>query len=554
MKENVIFDIQPSEPSRTKYMMTSAISSCDTPQHTYEDPDASVPALTDGSQSEVKVKPVPHPRSKLKPNAQFNNSNNNKTVVDGSSNATNSQNSEFPAHYKRPRPVRPAPRPPMTSSKPTAAVDGSNLHYMCSDTEPAVTSYIESRCSSISSMRQTLVSPALSEEPGYLFGTYNAMATVPDRPAVPPRASLPCSASVQKTSPSQTRPPPPTFNPPPPPSIRIPAESVYSEIEYPSYLELLIEDDHKMEQRKSTPRSERCYQNSFFSSYQQTTKDTEEINGMLRWLKIMSESDYMTPSLYGLSIEEEIRLFDRRAMNVMQALRLYNILMRKRKEILQNHISEFTSISDSLDNVQKKRKTMSIAGGTTGAVGGVTAVVGIALAPMTMGASLIATAVGAGMVASAGGMGAHAAKAKNKNVNRMTLEKLVNDYMANVVDIEHCLDFILSGMNELRRHDLIRLQRAGAQPDALKMAHLSQSVLRSNMNNGGRTSVAHTAGMSSQRLLQAFAKEMDQYFKVKDSQKLKQSTKSKFSDRVRLLAQNLQGELDHLNHMWEMFW
>ncbi|KAM7386523.1 hypothetical protein PAMA_009230 [Pampus argenteus] len=280
---------------------------------------------------------------------------------------------------------------------------------------------------------------------------------------------------------------------------------------------------------------------------------SQEINGMLRWLKRLSESDHMTP-FYGLSIQEEVRLFDQRAMNVKHALYLYNILMRKRKEILQNHISEFTSISDSLDNVQKKSKSMSIAGGTTGAVGGVTAMAGIVFAPMTMGISLIATAVGAGMVASAGGMGAHAAKAKKKNVNRMALEKLVSDYTANVVDIEHCLDFILSGMNELRRHDLIRLQRAGAQPDALKMGHRSHSVLRSNMNNGGRTFVAHTAGMSSQRLLQAFAREMDQYFKAKNRQKLKQSTKSRFSGRVRLLAQNLQDELDHLNHMWDMFW
>lgn len=236
-----------------------------------------------------------------------------------------------------------------------------------------------------------------------------------------------------------------------------------------------------------------------------------------------------------------------------QALRLYNLLMMKRNEILQGHISEFTSIADSLDKVQKKSKTMGIAGGTTGAVGGVTAVVGIALAPMTMGASLIATAVGAGMVASAGGLGAHSAKASNNIVNRTTVEKLVNDYMANIVDMEHCLDFILSAMNELRRHDLARLQRAGAQTDAVKMAHLSQSVLMSNMNNSRRTSVTHTAGMSSERLLQAFVKEMNQYFKVKDGQKLKQSTKIKFSGRVRLLAQNLQDELDNLNRMWEMF-
>lgn len=240
-------------------------------------------------------------------------------------------------------------------------------------------------------------------------------------------------------------------------------------------------------------------------------------------------------------------------MNVQKALRLYNLLMMKRNESLRDLIAEFSSISGSLDKMQKKTKTMGIAGGTTGAVGGVTAVLGIALAPMTMGASLIATAVGAGMVASAGGMGAHAAKANKKIVNRMRVEKLVYDYKGNIVDLEQCLDFILSGMNELRRHDIARLQRAGAQPDALKMAHLSQSVIRNNMNNDRKASVAHTGGMSSEKLLQAFAKEMDQYFTENEGQKLKKSNKSRFSGRVRLLAENLQDELDHLNRMWEMF-
>ncbi|XP_070704742.1 apolipoprotein L6-like [Pempheris klunzingeri] len=268
---------------------------------------------------------------------------------------------------------------------------------------------------------------------------------------------------------------------------------------------------------------------------------------MLRWLKRVSKSDFMAPSVYGLSIEEEMRSFSQRATNVRKALRLYNLLMMKRNESLRDAIAEFSSISCSLDKMQKKTKTVNVAGGTTGAVGGVTAVLGIALAPMTMGASLIATAVGAGMVATAGGIGIQAAKANKTIANRMTVEKLVCDYKANIVDLEHCLDFILSGMNELRRHDIARLQRAGAQPDAMKVAHLSRSVFLDNISG------ARTGGLSSERLLQAFAKEMDQYFTENEGQKLKKSNKSKFSGRVRLLALNLQDELDHLNCMWEMF-
>ncbi len=264
----------------------------------------------------------------------------------------------------------------------------------------------------------------------------------------------------------------------------------------------------------------------------------------MRWVKKqISVKSFLSLSLY--------RSFNERAMNVRKALRLYNLLMMKRNESLRDLIAEFSSISCGLDKMQKKTKTMGIAGGTTGAVGGVTAVLGIALAPMTMGASLIATAVGAGMVASAGGMGAHTAKANKKTVTKMRVEKLVYDYKENIVDLEHCLDFILSGMHELRRHDIARLQRAGAQPDALRMAHLSQSVITNN--NDRRASVMHTGGMSSEKLLQAFAKEMDQYFTENKGQTLKKSNKSRFSGRVRLLAENLQDELDYLTYMWEMF-
>lgn len=244
------------------------------------------------------------------------------------------------------------------------------------------------------------------------------------------------------------------------------------------------------------------------------------------------------------------RSFEQKAADLRKALHLYNLLMMKRNESLRDNLAEFSSISSSLDKMQKKKKTMGIAGGTTGAVGGVATVLGIALAPVTMGTSLIATAVGAGMVASAGGMGAHTAKqAKKKNVTRTAVEKLVGDYLLNIMDVEHCLDFILSMMSELRRHDLPRLQRAGVQTETLKLAHLSQSVIRSR-NSVRKVSAS---GMSSERLLWVFAKELDQYFTENHGQKLKTSCRSRFSGRVRLLAENLQDELDRLNCMWEMF-
>ncbi|XP_034449582.1 uncharacterized protein LOC117766560 [Hippoglossus hippoglossus] len=590
----------PPKPPRKSLMMKYVITgSYEVPQPTYVDPDTTTPDATDENQSEVKVRPVPRPRSKVFPRAP-SQTDNTVDPADKTSNAANevsSQHSEESA--ERPRPVRPPPRPPLakcwTASKLTPVVDGEN-QYMSSNIEPNVkppaigaerkqklcperperperpplpTIYYD-RSSSLKekpskeiltqedttySNQQTPDLLSFSEEDENLCGTYGEMATDgTDRPAVPPRlrqSSLPCSYSEFDTVSLQSRPPPPPFNPPSPPlSTGSSSDSFYSELEHRPYLDVLPEDEDKLIHRRSTSSPGQAYQSRCFSSGQQTSKETDDIIGMLRWLTRVSKPSYMTPSLYGLSIEEEIRSFDQRAKDVSKALRLYNLLLMKRNETLHKVITEFICISNSLDKMKKKAKTMGIAGGTTGAVGGMTAVLGIALAPVTLGASLIATAVGAGMVASAGGMGAHTAKANKKIVKKMQVEKLVYEYKSDIVDVEQCLDFILLGMNELRRHDIGRIHRAGAEPDALRLAHLSQTVLNNNMSKGRRSSAAHP---SSEMLLLAFAKELDQYFTDEASQKLRKSSKSRFSGRVRLLAKNLQDELEYLNHMWEMF-
>ncbi|KAI9526390.1 hypothetical protein NQZ68_039810 [Dissostichus eleginoides] len=540
---------KPSSPTST------ITSSNDVTQSPYEDVN---PTVTDGSHSDVNVKPVPRPRSRIQPKSEHNNNNNTVDSSDTTSDTTDAESSQLnerPADFKTPRPVRPSSRPPlskyMTSRKPTTAVYGGN-HYMISQYEPNV------RTAAVSPERKP-PSPGPARPPppciDYARRSQMKLPSVkkvtysPDRPAVPPRiwaSSLTRSKSMPETSPTQTRPPPPCFTPPPPPSINTDSESMYSEIEH--YLDVLPEDEDKITVTSDRP----TFRSQSGISTSPSTDDKEDIIGMCRWLKRVSKSDCMAPSLYGLSIEEEISSFNERAMNVKKALRLYNLLMMKRSDCMKNIIKEFSAISESLDKMQKKTKTMDIAGGTTGAVGGVTAVLGIAFAPMTLGASLIATAVGAGMLASAGGMGAHTAKTnKKKVVNRMTVEKLVHDYKGNVVEPELCLGFILSGMNELRRHDIARIQRAGAQTDALKVAHLAQTVF--NMNYDRRSSVPHTGGMASERLLLAFAKDIDLYFTEKEGQKLKKSINSKFSGRVRLLSENLQEELNQMIRLWEKF-
>lgn len=96
----------------------------------------------------------------------------------------------------------------------------------------------------------------------------------------------------------------------------------------------------------------------------------------------------------------------------------------ERAEVLWHSVITLHAIADDISNFHQKAKIAGITGGTTTAVGGVTAIAGLALAPFTFGASLVITAVGVG-VATAGGI-TSASAAISDNVNNMHDRKKVS--------------------------------------------------------------------------------------------------------------------------------
>lgn len=118
-----------------------------------------------------------------------------------------------------------------------------------------------------------------------------------------------------------------------------------------------------------------------------------------------------------------LRSFTILADKVQRGLRVFNKVFMERAEVLWQSVITLHAIADKISDFHQKAKIAGITGGTTTAVGGVTAIAGLALAPFTFGASLVITAVGVG-VATAGGI-TSASAAISDNVNNMHDRKKV---------------------------------------------------------------------------------------------------------------------------------
>lgn len=101
------------------------------------------------------------------------------------------------------------------------------------------------------------------------------------------------------------------------------------------------------------------------------------------------------------------------AEKVQKGIRVFNKLFTERAEGLWQHVIDLNGIADGLDKFNKRTKIAQITGGSTSAIGGVATIAGLALAPVTMGTSLIVTAVGLG-VATAGGLTSASAGISNQ--------------------------------------------------------------------------------------------------------------------------------------------
>ncbi|XP_049923695.1 uncharacterized protein si:cabz01007807.1 isoform X2 [Epinephelus moara] len=245
--------------------------------------------------------------------------------------------------------------------------------------------------------------------------------------------------------------------------------------------------------------------------------------------------------------EDESKSFTILADKVSRGLRVFNKVFTERAEVLWQSVITLHAIADDINNFHHKAKIAGITGGTTTAVGGVTAIAGLVLAPITLGVSLVITAVGVG-VATAGGI-ASASAAISDNVNNMQdrkkVEIVLDDYEADLRAIGKILHFVNQGLYKLRGHPFLRSGTQHYSKDwEIRRAVQMISLVDSPVMRGAE--ITDSAIGSVQGLF----KGMDKYF-IKDSRELKKGCKKEVVAQIKEVANVLNDVVVELNAIRE---
>ncbi|KTF81461.1 hypothetical protein cypCar_00045463, partial [Cyprinus carpio] len=280
---------------------------------------------------------------------------------------------------------------------------------------------------------------------------------------------------------------------------------------------------------------------------QQEEEDDEgDTDSLMEWWNTVVSWDEIPPNATISSKEEETISFKAEADKVHRALRVYLKLFMERAELLYQHVLILYGIADDLSNFHHRAKIANITGGTTTAVGGAAAIAGLALVPVTFGASIIISAIGLG-VATAGGITAASASISdtiNNMHDRKKIELIIMDYEAQLVEMQRCLRFIIEGLCRLRSHPLLRRNNYYTGDWEVRRALQTISLVNDPVDQAEEIISLTLAKLAS------LQKGIDKYF-TKDSKEVKKGCKKEVTAEVRSLAKQLHEGLAELNSIRE---
>ncbi|XP_068612206.1 apolipoprotein L6-like [Brachionichthys hirsutus] len=242
-------------------------------------------------------------------------------------------------------------------------------------------------------------------------------------------------------------------------------------------------------------------------------------------------------------IQKDSESFTILADKIVRGLRVFNKVFTERAEVLWQYIIALHAIADDIANFHQKALVAGITGGTTTAVGGATAIAGLALAPFTLGFSLILTAVGVG-VATAGGI-TSASAAISDSVHNMQdskkVELILLEYEAHLLDMGKILHFVNQGLYKIRGHPFLRSGTQHYSEDwEIRRAVQIISLVDSPVMRATEITDSDVASV------QGLFKGMDQYF-TKESRELKKGCNKEVVSRIKLVANTLNNGIVGLN-------
>ncbi|XP_038156216.1 uncharacterized protein LOC119793225 [Cyprinodon tularosa] len=277
-------------------------------------------------------------------------------------------------------------------------------------------------------------------------------------------------------------------------------------------------------------------------------EDDGDTDSLMEWWYTVEKWDELPSDEEDEALrEDESKSFSILAEKVERGLRLFNKVFTEQAEVLWQAIISLHTLADDISEFHHKAKIAGISGGTTTAVGTVTAITGLALAPLTFGASLLITAVGVG-VATAGGITSASAaisdNVHNKN-DRKQIEEILQDYEDRLLEISKILHFVNQGLYRLRGHPFLRsgTQHYSQDWDVRKAVQMISMVDSPVMR---ATEITDEAVGS----LQGLFKGMDKYF-TKETRELKKSCTKEIVSAIRQVANVLNDCIVELNTIRE---
>ncbi len=130
-----------------------------------------------------------------------------------------------------------------------------------------------------------------------------------------------------------------------------------------------------------------------------------------------------------------------------------NLDFDSKHESLTDQIKKLTTITDELESMHKNTTVGSLTGATMGAAGGITSIVGLALAPFTLGVSLGLTAVG-GVLGVAGGTTGTICNYRNNTEQkrlRENIEKITSDFQNTINAMLEILSTIINSTEDIQQ-------------------------------------------------------------------------------------------------------